>query len=199
MEQTLNQLLACMDGLDSSNNGVIVVGATNRASILDQALIRPGRFDRVVQIELPDVDGRADILGVHAKKLVLDEAVDLLGVAALAQGMSGAHAARGAARAERTRGAAPTRARPNAKPPKPPSMKPPSMKPPRVLSACGARARDGAGAELAAITNEAAIRMVRRGGSAVQQRDYIDAVRNFQKSRMLAPPSLIDKIILGNS
>lgn len=68
-EQTLNQLLACMDGLDSSTKGVIVLAATNRKEILDPALIRPGRFDRIVEVELPGADGRERILRVHASKL----------------------------------------------------------------------------------------------------------------------------------
>jgi cell division protease FtsH len=89
-EQTLNQLLACMDGVDSSNNGVIVVGATNRASLLDPALLRPGRFDRIVQIDLPDAQGRADILAVHTRNLKLAPDVKLGRVAELVPGLSGA-------------------------------------------------------------------------------------------------------------
>jgi cell division protease FtsH len=67
-EQTLNQLLACMDGLDSSRR-VCVLAATNRREVLDPALIRPGRFDRIIKVTLPDVLGRERILRVHAKKL----------------------------------------------------------------------------------------------------------------------------------
>lgn len=67
-EQTLNQLLACMDGLDSSRR-VCVLAATNRREVLDPALIRPGRFDRIIKVGLPDVAGRERILRVHAKKL----------------------------------------------------------------------------------------------------------------------------------
>lgn len=67
-EQTLNQLLACMDGLDTSNNGVIVIAATNRFAVLDDALTRPGRFDRVVNVGLPDEEGRRAILKVHMAK-----------------------------------------------------------------------------------------------------------------------------------
>ena len=67
-EQTLNQLLACMDGLDSSRR-VCVLAATNRREVLDPALIRPGRFDRIIRVTLPDVNGRERILRVHAKKL----------------------------------------------------------------------------------------------------------------------------------
>lgn len=67
-EQTLNQLLACMDGL-SSVKGVIVLAATNRKEVLDPALVRPGRFDRIVEVELPDAKGRERILRVHASKL----------------------------------------------------------------------------------------------------------------------------------
>ena len=140
-EQTLNQLLACMDGLESSNNGVVVVGATNRPSLLDPALIRPGRFDRIVQLELPDAQGRADILAVHSRPLQLAPDVDLRKVAELGPGM--------------------------------------------------------AGAELAAICNEAGIRMVRRGGSSICQADFESAVRDYIKSRQLAPTSLIDKLLLG--
>jgi cell division protease FtsH len=67
-EQTLNQLLACMDGLDSSRR-ICVLAATNRREVLDPALIRPGRFDRIIKVTLPDVKGRERILRVHAKKL----------------------------------------------------------------------------------------------------------------------------------
>merc|ERR1712071_281 len=67
-EQTLNQLLACMDGLDSTK-GVCVLAATNRREVLDTALLRPGRFDRIIKVTLPDVQGRERILRVHAKKL----------------------------------------------------------------------------------------------------------------------------------
>jgi cell division protease FtsH len=67
-EQTLNQLLACMDGLDSSRR-VCVLAATNRREVLDPALVRPGRFDRIIKVTLPDVQGRERILRVHSKKL----------------------------------------------------------------------------------------------------------------------------------
>jgi cell division protease FtsH len=67
-EQTLNQLLACMDGLDSSKR-VCVMAATNRKEVLDPALVRPGRFDRIIKLELPDTAGREKILRVHASKL----------------------------------------------------------------------------------------------------------------------------------
>merc|ERR1739846_243601 len=67
-EQTLNQLLACMDGLDSKK-GICVLAATNRREVLDPALIRPGRFDRLIRVKLPDIRGREKILRVHAKKL----------------------------------------------------------------------------------------------------------------------------------
>jgi cell division protease FtsH len=77
VEQTLNQMLACMDGLETSNNGVVVMGATNRYDILDPALTRPGRFDRVVRISLPDERGRLDILRVHTRKLKLAPDVNL--------------------------------------------------------------------------------------------------------------------------
>lgn len=76
-ENTLNQILTCMDGLDTSNNGVIVMGATNRFELLDPALLRSGRFDRIVQCPLPDRDGRNAILLVHTKKLKLAADVDL--------------------------------------------------------------------------------------------------------------------------
>ena len=76
-ENTLNQLLTSMDGLDTSNNGVIVMAATNRMELLDPALLRAGRFDRIVQCPLPNRTGRLAILKVHAKKLQLSEDVDL--------------------------------------------------------------------------------------------------------------------------
>jgi cell division protease FtsH len=67
-EQTLNQLLTCMDGLDSSRR-ICVLAATNRKEVLDSALVRPGRFDRIVRLKLPDATGRENILRVHARKL----------------------------------------------------------------------------------------------------------------------------------
>jgi len=105
-EQTLNQLLACMDGLESTR-GICVLAATNRREVLDMALVRPGRFDRIVRVDLPDVRGRENILRVHARKLPgfkegqgVDErrlgslgigsVVDLGAVAAVTSGFSGA-------------------------------------------------------------------------------------------------------------
>lgn len=88
-EQTLNQLLVEMDGFDS-NEGVILMAATNRPDVLDKALLRPGRFDRRVVISLPDIKGRFEILKVHAKKIKLDESVDLMAVARGTPGSSGA-------------------------------------------------------------------------------------------------------------
>jgi cell division protease FtsH len=105
-EQTLNQLLACMDGLDSSKR-VCVMAATNRKEVLDPALVRPGRFDRIIKLELPDTAGREKILRVHASKLPgfkegsgIDDsrsgslgkgrAVDLSAVASATPGLSGA-------------------------------------------------------------------------------------------------------------
>ena len=105
-EQTLNQLLACMDGLDSTR-GISVLAATNRREVLDPALIRPGRFDRIVHVNLPSAVGREKILRVHCKKLPgftegsgvdpnragalgKGQRVDLSAVAALTEGLSGA-------------------------------------------------------------------------------------------------------------
>ena len=88
-EQTLNSLLVEMDGFDS-HEGVIIVAATNRPDVLDQALLRPGRFDREVVIDMPDLVGREAILEVHAKKIQLAEDVDLRVVARNSSGFSGA-------------------------------------------------------------------------------------------------------------
>jgi len=93
VEQTLNQMLACMDGVDSSNNGVVVMGATNRYEILDPALTRPGRFDRLVRINLPDAAGRLAVLNVHTRRLKLDPSVDLRAVAEATPQYSGAELA----------------------------------------------------------------------------------------------------------
>eukprot|EP00547_Thalassionema_nitzschioides_P001987 CAMPEP_0194204050 /NCGR_PEP_ID=MMETSP0156-20130528/3674_1 /TAXON_ID=33649 /ORGANISM="Thalassionema nitzschioides, Strain L26-B" /LENGTH=589 /DNA_ID=CAMNT_0038929955 /DNA_START=54 /DNA_END=1823 /DNA_ORIENTATION=- len=106
-EQTLNQLLACMDGLDTTASKICVMAATNRREVLDAALLRPGRFDRIVRLELPDAKGREQILRVHAKKLPgfkecegvdpnksgslgIDDAIDLSAVASATTGLSGA-------------------------------------------------------------------------------------------------------------
>jgi cell division protease FtsH len=88
-EQTLNQLLVEMDGMNS-NEGIILMAATNRPDVLDRALLRPGRFDRRVILDLPDVTGRLAILKVHARKIKLDANVDLSMVAKLTPGSSGA-------------------------------------------------------------------------------------------------------------
>ena len=91
-EQTLNQLLTEMDGFEG-NNGVIILAATNRPESLDPALTRPGRFDRRVPVELPDLKGRESILQVHAKKIKVAEDVDFNKVARMASGASGAELA----------------------------------------------------------------------------------------------------------
>lgn len=87
-EQTLNQLLAEMDGFDTSK-GILILAATNRPEILDPALLRPGRFDRRVIVERPDLKGRVDILKVHAKNVLLDETVDLDAIALATSGAVG--------------------------------------------------------------------------------------------------------------
>ena len=91
-EQTLNQLLTEMDGFDGSK-GVVVLAATNRPDSLDPALLRPGRFDRRIPVELPDLQGRVEILKVHAKKIRLAEDVDFESIAKMAAGASGAELA----------------------------------------------------------------------------------------------------------
>ena len=91
-EQTLNQLLTEMDGFEG-NNGVIILAATNRPESLDSALTRPGRFDRRVPVELPDLKGREDILKVHAKKIKTANDIDFSKVARMASGASGAELA----------------------------------------------------------------------------------------------------------
>lgn len=88
-EQTLNQLLVEMDGFDTKE-GVILMAATNRPDILDKALLRPGRFDRRVVLDLPDIKGRLEILKVHARKIKMDKSVDLNDVARSTPGASGA-------------------------------------------------------------------------------------------------------------
>merc|ERR1711943_134248 len=88
-EQTLNQLLTEMDGFEG-NTGVIVVAATNRTDILDPALLRPGRFDRQVTVDVPDVKGRIEILKVHAKNKRLTEDLDIETIAKRTPGLSGA-------------------------------------------------------------------------------------------------------------
>ena len=88
-EQTLNQMLVEMDGFDA-NTGVILIAATNRPDILDPALLRPGRFDRQVSVGVPDLQGRHDVLAVHAKGKPLDEGVDLMAVARRTPGFTGA-------------------------------------------------------------------------------------------------------------
>ena len=91
-EQTLNQLLTEMDGFEG-NSGVVILAATNRPETLDPALTRPGRFDRRVPVELPDLKGREEILKVHAKKIKVDPSVDFTRIARMASGASGAELA----------------------------------------------------------------------------------------------------------
>ncbi|GHU98056.1 ATP-dependent zinc metalloprotease FtsH [Spirochaetia bacterium] len=134
-EQTLNQLLSEMDGFDSSR-GILILAATNRPEILDKALLRPGRFDRRVIVEKPDLPGREAILAVHAKRVILGEGVKLREIA---------------------------------------------------LSTSGAT-----GADLANMVNEAALRAVRLGRTAVIQEDLQDAVEvviagKEKKDRILNP------------
>jgi cell division protease FtsH len=88
-EQTLNQLLAEMDGFDS-RKAIIIMGATNRPEVLDPALLRPGRFDRQVLVDKPDVKGREEVLRIHTKQVKLSESVDLKKVAARTAGFAGA-------------------------------------------------------------------------------------------------------------
>ncbi len=132
-EQTLNQLLVEMDGFDS-RTGVIILGATNRAEVLDPALLRPGRFDRQVLVDKPDLNGREAILRIHTKKMKIAADVDLKKIA---QGSAGL-----------------------------------------------------AGADLANITNEAALQAVRLGHDAVTQQDFEEAIEKSiagleRKSRVL--------------
>ena len=87
-EQTLNQLLSEMDGFDSSK-GILIIGATNRPEILDKALLRPGRFDRRIIVDKPDLKGRVEILKVHAKDVHMDETVDLDAIALATSGAVG--------------------------------------------------------------------------------------------------------------
>ena len=88
-EQTLNQLLIEMDGF-ANETGIIVIAATNRPDMLDTALLRPGRFDRQINIDLPNLDGRRDILNLHVKKFKIDEKLDMMNVARGTTGFSGA-------------------------------------------------------------------------------------------------------------
>ena len=87
-EQTLNQLLAEMDGFDTSS-GLLILAATNRPEVLDSALLRPGRFDRRVIVDRPDLKGRVDILKVHAKNVHLDETVNFEAIALATSGAVG--------------------------------------------------------------------------------------------------------------
>jgi cell division protease FtsH len=89
-EQTLNQLLVEMDGFDVSKGGVVIMAATNRPEVLDQALVRAGRFDRQVLVDRPDVRGRVEILKVHSRKVKLDPTIDLAVIAQRTPGMVGA-------------------------------------------------------------------------------------------------------------
>jgi cell division protease FtsH len=125
--QTLNELLTQMDGLEKKKKGVVVVAATNLVDVLDPALVRPGRFDRIVRVELPDTQGRHDILRAHTRKFKLDDTIDLMAISELTKG------------------------------------------------ACGA--------ELASLTNEAAINSVKRGGESMSQSDLEEAINVHYRAR----------------
>jgi cell division protease FtsH len=88
--QTLNQLLTCMDGFNQADHPVIVIAATNQASGLDKALLRPGRFDRIIKVEIPDLKARTDILNIYLKKIVVDPGIDVNKIALGTIGFSGA-------------------------------------------------------------------------------------------------------------
>ena len=88
-EQTLNQLLVEMDGFDT-NEGVIIIAATNRPDVLDPALLRPGRFDRQVLVDRPDLSGRKTILEIYTKKVKLADSIDLDSIAQATSGFAGA-------------------------------------------------------------------------------------------------------------
>ena len=88
-EQTLNQLLSEMDGFDITK-GIVVIGATNRPEVLDEALLRPGRFDRRIIVDKPDLKGREDILKVHLKNVKTDENINFKQIALGTSGCSGA-------------------------------------------------------------------------------------------------------------
>jgi len=92
-EQTLNQLLACMDGIDTKGNGLVVIAATNRYDVLDDALTRPGRFDRVIRVPLPDRDGREKVLMVHGRRTVLGKDINFSKIADQTEGFSPAELA----------------------------------------------------------------------------------------------------------
>jgi proteasome regulatory subunit len=89
VQRTLMQLLAGMDGFERRGD-VKIIGATNRIDILDRALLRPGRFDRIIEIPLPDVQGRVAILKVHTRKMSLAEDISLMDIAAITEGKNGA-------------------------------------------------------------------------------------------------------------
>lgn len=91
-EQTLNQLLACMDGF-SSEKRVVVMAATNRYDVLDKALVRPGRFDRIIKVDVPDQQGREEVLRVHTRHMALSHDCDLPLLATLCPGYTGAELA----------------------------------------------------------------------------------------------------------
>ncbi len=89
-EQTLNQLLTEMDGFDSDESSIVVMAATNRADVLDKALVRPGRFDRQVVVPYPDIQSRLEILQIHAKNIKMDSKIDLHKIARTTPGLTGA-------------------------------------------------------------------------------------------------------------
>lgn len=89
-EQTLNQLLTEMDGFDTSDSSVVIIGATNRPDVLDKALVRPGRFDRQLLVPYPDIQSRLEILQLHAKSITMDSKIDLYKIARATSGLTGA-------------------------------------------------------------------------------------------------------------
>ncbi len=165
-EQTLNQLLAEMDGFDTSK-GLLILAATNRPEVLDPALLRPGRFDRRVIVDRPDLKGRISILKVHAKNVSLDETVDLEGIALATSGAVGSDLANMVNEAailavKNGRQAV--------------SQKD-LLEAVEVVLVGNALATSGAvGSDLANMVNEAAILAVKNGRQAVSQKDLLEAV-----------------------
>ncbi len=165
-EQTLNQLLAEMDGFDTSK-GLLILAATNRPEVLDPALLRPGRFDRRVIVDRPDLKGRVSILKVHAKNVALDESVDLEAIALATSGAVGSDLANMIVDRPDLKGRVSILKV---------HAKNVALDESVDLEAIALATSGAVGSDLANMINEAAILAVKNGRKAVSQKDLLEAV-----------------------
>ena len=188
-EQTLNQLLAAMDGFDSQDHGIVVIAATNRYEVLDEALVRPGRFDRVIRVGLPSRRGRADILRVHLRNKRLRSATGGVTVPGGAGGGGAGGAGGGPAGNAGHSSSSSGDIGGGSSGPSPPlhhrRRRQAEAGDPVDPEALAAASAGFSGAALAHVVNEGAIAAVRAGRDCICQQDLLGAIRTYRRSRGL--------------